>query len=97
MKLEKADYRRLNRDDRALAKLALIARHDCYSGSAKAMVIARRLNSMGTELPVDDVVSAAYSSTTGTASEFMPYECPECGSACLGETEAYQHCFCEEI
>lgn len=81
-----------DRAERAQAKLARIARGNVYFGGASALMIARRLNAMGTALPVDDIVSAAYASNTGNAVEYLSYECPECGRACLGETAAMQCC-----
>lgn len=81
-----------DRGERALAKLARIARNDVYFGGAKSVVIADRLVAMGSQLPLHDVVGEAYSSSIGTASGFMAYACPECGNPCLGEEAAYACC-----
>ena len=85
-----------DRGERALAKLARIARCDVHFGGAKAMTIADRLANMGSQLAVHDVVSKAYSSSTGTASDFIAYACPECGNPRLGKEAAYNCCYIEE-
>lgn len=87
-RLQQTSYKRLHdKHSRALAKLALIARNDCVYGGARASVLADRL---GGEF--GDVVSEAYTSSTGEAREYLPFECPECGSACLGESAALNCC-----
>lgn len=89
--LKQASPSRLtNLDERAQAKLARIAQCDCIHGGARALVLAKRLT--GSHIDFDSVVSAAYTSSTGTASEYLPYECPECGRVCLGESAAYACC-----
>ena len=81
-----------DRGERALAKLARIARNDVYFGGAKAAVIADRLVNMGSQLALHDVVQEAYCSSNGIARNFQAYACPECGSSCFGEEAAYSCC-----
>lgn len=81
-----------DRGERALAKLARIARFDVNFGGAKALVIADRLAKMGSTLDAHTVVGEAYCSSTGTARDFTAYACPECGSPCFGEDAAFICC-----
>jgi predicted RNA-binding Zn-ribbon protein involved in translation (DUF1610 family) len=39
-----------------------------------------------------DVVSAAYTNSRGEAIEYLAFQCPECGNACMGKDTAAQHC-----
>jgi hypothetical protein len=81
-----------DRGQRAIAKLARIARCDCVNGGARALVIADRLAAMGAAEDYGAVVSAAYTSSTGCAPDYLAYECPECGSACMGIEAALSCC-----
>lgn len=81
-----------NRDDRASAKLALIARNDTIYGGAKALLIAKRLNAMRSNVPADEIVGEVYSLSNYTCGRFAVCECPECGSAHLGAESAAQCC-----
>lgn len=91
-----------NPSEQAIARLALLARADCIHGGASAMTVARRLMDneadeddekfRQTNVPYVEIISAAYTSFTGTAGEFLPYECPECGQARLGITAATECC-----
>ena len=92
MKLREGNISDLPRDQRAIAKLARIARCNVYFGGASALVKAERLVSMGADNIYLDVVSAAYSDSQGNAPEYLPYECPECGTTHLGRSAAYQCC-----
>ena len=78
---------KLTGHDRALARLAWIARHDVIWGGARAMVLANRLKG-----DFQDVVSEAYTSVTGTAENYIAYECNECGQAHLGKDNALRCC-----
>lgn len=93
MRLREANPKRLyDREQRTLAKLARIARNDCVYGGARAMVLVERLKRMGSRLDIDNVVSQAYASSTGTAEDYIAYECPECGNTCMGIHAAYACC-----
>lgn len=81
-----------SREDRAIAKLARIARGDTVHGGAKALVLAKRLNGMNSQVPADEVVGEVYSLSNYTCGRFGAYECPECGSAHLGTEAAYACC-----
>lgn len=95
--MQEADTKDLtDRDDRALAKLACIARCDVYFGGCRAVTIARRLDAMGSQLPVHDVIIQAYHSHDGTARDFLPFACPECGTVHLGQDAAYSCCAFEK-
>jgi hypothetical protein len=94
--MKTTSWRRLrSRDERAQAKLALIARNDTVFGGAKAMVVARRLKNMGSQLDLEGIVSDVYSASDWTVTpRWMALECPECGMVHLG-MEAAQEC-CRE-
>lgn len=95
MKVVEVSWRRLtDRNERAQAKLAMIARGDCWHGGARAMVLARRLQNA--QFDADAIVSQAYGSSTGTASDYLAYLCPECGNARLGQTDALNCCTFQE-
>ncbi len=81
-----------NRADRACAKLARIARGDTVYGGVKALVLAKRLNRMGTKLPVDAIVGDVYAASNYSLGDWGAYECPECGCAHLGRDAALQCC-----
>ncbi len=83
-----------NRHDRACVKLARIARGNTYFGGASAMVMAKRLEKMGSKIPALEIVSDVYSRSNGKLGEWGAYECPECGSVHLG-TENTINC-CQE-
>ena len=81
-----------NRNERASARLARIARGDTYFGGASALVIAKRANKK--LFPAEEIVADVYH---GRESKWMAYECPECGQAHLGEESAIGCCaFAEE-
>jgi hypothetical protein len=94
MRLVETSYHNLSGSARALAKLATIARNDCRYGGARASVIAERAQSMGLPLAYEmaDCVSQAYTSSSGSAREYLATECPECGSACAGQSAALECC-----
>ena len=90
-----ASCRRLHKAEgaRTLATLAAQARIDTLYGGAKALVIAERLERMGTRLPALEVVSSVYSASTGKHSEqWEAWECLECGAVHLGSEAAMQCC-----
>lgn len=95
MKLHECDPAQLDdRTQRATAKFARIARCNAVMGGASALTKLARLERMGSPNVGEyhDAVTAAYHSSTGCAHEHLAYECPECGSPCLGESAAYEHC-----
>jgi hypothetical protein len=83
-----------DRVDRCTARFARIARSNAYNGGASALTLLDRLERMGSPNTSEyhDAITSAYHSSTGTAREHLAYECPECGSPCLGETAAREHC-----
>lgn len=85
-----------DREQRAMAKMARIARCDCWHGGARAMVLAERLSAMGSRINYDSVVSEAYASNTGRAASYLAFECPECGCAHMGEDAAFACCAFDE-
>lgn len=80
-----------NRDARSLAHMAALAWHDVQFGGARALVMARRLESMGSDLDYDAVVSDAYTSSDGVSRRFAAFECDECGQT-HGGVEAASDC-----
>ncbi len=92
----------LHGPERAISKLALLARGDCIHGGASALTLADRLTFgklrfedkqyQQPDVSYHDIVSAAYASSTGEVTQYLPYECPECGQARLGETAALECC-----
>ena len=93
MKTQIVSFKKLaNREDRATAKLALIARNDTIYGGARAKTLAARLNRIGSNIPADDVVSEVYSLSNYTCGRFSVCECPECGQVYLGADAAAECC-----
>lgn len=90
--IEVSPRRLTDRTERAQAKLARIARGDCWHGGARALVLAKRLDRLHCSFDPLAVVSDAYSSSTGTATNYLAYLCPECGTAHLGKEAASQCC-----
>jgi len=82
-----------DRHDRACARLSYKATMDTLTGRASALVIARRMAAMKSKVPALEIVSEAYSSSTGRASRvWRAFECPECGQAWLGYNAAALCC-----
>lgn len=82
-----------NRTDRATARLAQRARLDTIHGGAAAVLLERRLKSRGSPVGFAGVVAAVYGASTGRHHpELEAWECPECGTAHLGQTAALQCC-----
>lgn len=94
-------------EERQMAQLAAIASNDTWIGGASALVLAGKMPCTNRDpdtgrfrrspwtldaRTAKDVVSDVYSSSNGTSRRFMAYECPECGSASLGEDSAYRCC-----
>jgi len=93
MKLKEAHPSKLyDRTERACAKLARIARADTVFGGAKALVIADRLDRMGSRVPAQAVVGDVYAASNYSCGEWGAYACPECGTAYLGPDKAYACC-----
>jgi len=89
--LQRARFELLSGEARKLARLATIAELDVINGGARAAVIAAKYPSAcGGQY--GDVVSAAYTDSRGQAHEYLAFECPECGSACLGKSAALACC-----
>lgn len=75
--------------ERNTAKLAAKARVNTIYGGASALRLARHCERLGVKfidgVSAREVVSDVYSRSTGeTSATFEGWECPECGSACLG-------------
>lgn len=82
-----------DRDDRVVAKLARIATNDTVFGGASALVLAKRLDRMGSSIDAEGIVSDVYSASIGRVlPEYLPCVCSECGRAVLGENEAMNCC-----
>jgi len=77
--------------ERAMARLARIARADTYFGGARALVLLKRL-SRSVAADYDHVVSDVYGRSDYTVAGHGFYECPECGSAHYGEDAAWECC-----
>lgn len=93
MKLKETHPKNLtNRHNRACAKLARIARANTYFGGASAIVVAKRLKAMGSDVPGDEIVSDIYSKSNLDLGEWGAYECPECGNAVMGKQNAINCC-----
>lgn len=76
-------------DDYKVARLAAIARCDTIHGGARATVIARHCSRWDAQSIVADV----YSRSTGKwSAEYEAWECPECGTAHLGQEAALRCC-----
>ena len=80
--------------ERAMAKLARIARADTFFGGARALVLLKRLQGF-VAADYDYVVGEVYGHSNGTVCGIGFYECPECSSIVFGESDAYNHC--EEV
>jgi len=93
MKLKEAHPSKLSdRNERAEAKLARIARANTYFGGASALVIAARMVRMGSAIDAEGIVGDIYSASNGSLGEHGAYECPECGSVHLGTQRALACC-----
>lgn len=85
-----------DREQRAVARLAQIVRHDTIYGGARAMILATRadrlkFNSAG--YGAMEIVSIVYSASSGRHHpQLEAWECPECGQAHLGQDAAYACC-----
>ena len=93
MRLKPARWSELHsRDERTVARIERIARNDTIWGGAKAMVLSKRLADMGGQ-DVGWVVASVYCASTGKPHpDYSAWECPECGSAHLGQENAYKCC-----
>ena len=90
MKLKTARPNQLtDKTERATAKLALKAMVDTYHGGCNALIIGKRLDRMGSKLDGEKIVTDIYHDRD---SEYIPYECPECGSVHLGADKAANCC-----
>ena len=94
MRIKQVSWKELsNPQDRACAKLALIAVCDTVHGGARAMVLEKRLLAMGSSLPAREIVGDVYAASNWTVtSQWGAYACPECGQAHLGEERALECC-----
>jgi predicted RNA-binding Zn-ribbon protein involved in translation (DUF1610 family) len=84
----------LTREERAIDRLARIARHDTVYGGCRALVIAKRMDSINPSGPgYEYIVSDVYSRSSGQRSEqYEAWECPECGQVYLGRETAMRCC-----
>lgn len=74
---------------RGMARLARMAQSDVYDGSARALWLANRCID-----PVwRSIVHQAYTHPKGVAADYYGWQCPECGSAHLSETDARACCY----
>lgn len=94
MTTKPANYSLLHdRDERLIARFAAKARANTIWGGCSALVIAKRLQRMNPRSEALSVVKDVYSASTGRHhTEFEAWECPECGSAHLGQDKAAQCC-----
>jgi hypothetical protein len=92
MQLKEGKISELPRDERAIAKLARIARNDTVWGGCRALLLARRLNSLKSNVPATEIVSHVYGLSDGTCGRFTCFQCPECGQSYLGKEMAWQCC-----
>ena len=81
-----------DRAERAIAKLARVARCDTVYGGAKALVLAKRLNGMNSNVPANEIVGDIYAASNYSLLEWGAYQCPECGNAHLGRDKAFACC-----
>ena len=97
-RIPEANFRLLpDRQERSLAHMAVLARHDVYCGAAQALVLAERLRRMRSGLDYAAVISQAYTSSRGLAPDYLAYECPECGSVHAGCDAALHCCRTEDV
>jgi len=83
----------LDRDQRACASLAHIAKENTIWGGCSAAVLANRAEAMGCKFPAQEVVADVYSASTGKVSRrFGVWECPECGRESMGAAAAWKCC-----
>ena len=84
----------MDRDSRAIVKLARKAANNAIFGGASAIVIAERLDRMGCRFDAESIVTETWTCGTrdGYSLIFDAYECPECGSAHVGQEAAYACC-----
>lgn len=94
----KSKWNTLARDDRARVRLAHMASGDTFSGSARALLLAKRLQRMGAGLWPLEVVSTVYANSTGTVCPvFGAWQCDECGCVHVGRSAADACCQEEEL
>jgi hypothetical protein len=81
----------LNRIDSASAKFARVCYSDIVTGSARAMVISKRLTRLGAEFPHSAILSDVYAGDR-IPTRWKPFECRECGQIWLGADSARECC-----
>ena len=79
-----------SRQDRHYARIARQAEHDCRHGGCRALRFAERHRLRRGEYM--SIVNQAYTDPNGTARDYTPWECPECGQAYLGADSALACC-----
>lgn len=78
--------------ERMIARVELKARCNTIFGGMSALTLVNRLHGMGGE-DLRFVVHAVYSLSSGRPHpQYAAFECPECGTACLGEESAQTCC-----
>ena len=94
MKIEESNISDLqDRNDRAIAKLARIARNDTVFGGARALVLADRLEAMGSQIDAHEIVGNVYAASNWTVTDdYKVCMCPECGQTVLGVEAALNCC-----
>jgi hypothetical protein len=102
MTLKPLPYSQLqDREQRAVARLAAMARRDTIDGGSGALVLAKRADRLGFKsccMSALAVVSIVYSNSTGCHHrELEAWECQECGQAHLGQDDAYACCAIREL
>ncbi len=93
-KMNSANYTELpNSEQRIIARIAGQARIDTITGGAKALCLAKRLPRLDASLGLTGIVSNVYALSSGRHHpDYEAWECPECGSAHLGQDAAYNCC-----
>lgn len=92
-----ASYKRLRGEERTIAYFAMMARCDTIHGGCKALVLAQRISAKHPTSPIPAVVNEVYRESSGKRSHYYEgWECPECGQARLGRTEAIYCCIDQE-
>lgn len=82
-----------DRNERAVARIAMVAACDAINGGARALTILRRLTRSPNYGALNDAVTASYHSSHPPTEQHKALECPECGSVWLGAEAAYACCF----
>lgn len=85
-----------DRIERGIARFAMRAALDAWNGGALALVYLKRVKRSDHYYDYCAAVDASYHSSSPPTAEYVPYECPECGSVQLGASKAYACCAATE-